>query len=327
MKTKSVEIGKVYMAKVSGKLVRVRIDSDFIRSNGRVGFKATNLSTGRELTLLGAGRLRYEPPAKEGEVAGHAEAAQALETLEKELAGKPATSAPVLVEPTDAAARATQAQAEDLAAGKGTAVDLSEPAPQTKHERIVEKVEQGLAAVGAQPAQPIKGMTTEESDRFNGLPTEIGAFEPVPERAPEKPAGIQTVIGTLPEVQPAPELVKATKSWFRRAVDRFCPKAAPRAEAASAAEPKPERKVRARKVRAPKFDATPVLTLLKDNPAGLSTSAIRQALEAAGLVIHGKRQADRAWSITLALRAIPDQVEEAKLSAGPRARSVWKIRK
>ena len=59
MKKKDVTIGSIYEAKVSNKLVKVRIDSESIHG----GWNATNLSTGRGVRIKTAGRLRrkFEP--------------------------------------------------------------------------------------------------------------------------------------------------------------------------------------------------------------------------------------------------------------------------
>jgi hypothetical protein len=69
--TKSqVAIGKTYIAKVSGKLCRVRLDRERIFSGlgghrSTYGWFATNLETGREIVIRTAGKLRreYQPPS------------------------------------------------------------------------------------------------------------------------------------------------------------------------------------------------------------------------------------------------------------------------
>lgn len=60
-----VSIGKVYIAKVSGKLCRVRLDRDRLLSGlgghaARHGWFATNLETGREVIIRTAAKLRRE---------------------------------------------------------------------------------------------------------------------------------------------------------------------------------------------------------------------------------------------------------------------------
>jgi len=54
MKKHEVEIGGVYVAKVSGRLVAVRIDHEAANR----GWFATNLRTGRTIRILTAARLR-----------------------------------------------------------------------------------------------------------------------------------------------------------------------------------------------------------------------------------------------------------------------------
>jgi hypothetical protein len=54
MKKREVEIGGVYVAKVSGQLVTVRID----RESPYGGWEATNLSTRRSVRVRSAARLR-----------------------------------------------------------------------------------------------------------------------------------------------------------------------------------------------------------------------------------------------------------------------------
>jgi len=54
MKKAEIEVGSLYRAKVSEKVVTVRIDSE----HDRKGWWATNLSTGRKIRILGCQRLR-----------------------------------------------------------------------------------------------------------------------------------------------------------------------------------------------------------------------------------------------------------------------------
>jgi hypothetical protein len=56
MRKHEVELGRVYAAKVSGRIVPVRIDA--ISPYG--GWKATNLETGRTIHVRSAARLRYQ---------------------------------------------------------------------------------------------------------------------------------------------------------------------------------------------------------------------------------------------------------------------------
>lgn len=52
----NVQIGKVYIAKVSGKLCRVRL----ARASEYGGWLAANLETGREIRIRSAAKLRRE---------------------------------------------------------------------------------------------------------------------------------------------------------------------------------------------------------------------------------------------------------------------------
>lgn len=56
MKTKDVELGKVYVVKVSGKLTRVRL----VEENVYGGWNGKNLDTGRKVRIRSAARLRRE---------------------------------------------------------------------------------------------------------------------------------------------------------------------------------------------------------------------------------------------------------------------------
>jgi len=64
MKAKDVVIGETYVAKVSGRLVAVRIDREaggHCGRNGRymfAGWYAVNTETGRDVRIRTAGRLR-----------------------------------------------------------------------------------------------------------------------------------------------------------------------------------------------------------------------------------------------------------------------------
>lgn len=56
MKKKDVQVGKTYEAKISGRLVPVRLDREY--SFG--GWIATNLVTNREVRIKTAAKLRKE---------------------------------------------------------------------------------------------------------------------------------------------------------------------------------------------------------------------------------------------------------------------------
>lgn len=56
MKKNDVETGATYVAKVSGKLARVRVQ----RENPHGGWDAVNVDTGRQVRIKSAQRLRFE---------------------------------------------------------------------------------------------------------------------------------------------------------------------------------------------------------------------------------------------------------------------------
>lgn len=62
MKKKDVRIGEKYRAKVSGQVVKIRIDGESIYG----GWNATNLRTGRRIRIRGVQRLRPLPLAPTG---------------------------------------------------------------------------------------------------------------------------------------------------------------------------------------------------------------------------------------------------------------------
>ena len=66
MKQKEVQIGGVYVAKVSGKTAKVLIVREHVQSSGRMGWYGRNLATGREVFIRSAARLRQRlDPAAE----------------------------------------------------------------------------------------------------------------------------------------------------------------------------------------------------------------------------------------------------------------------
>jgi hypothetical protein len=78
MLKKDVVVGQVYVAKISGKLTRVRIDSEVeSRTIGEGGYSgrpkrkigggwmATNLNTGRQVRIKSAAKLRLHIPQQE----------------------------------------------------------------------------------------------------------------------------------------------------------------------------------------------------------------------------------------------------------------------
>ena len=67
MKANQIEVGQIYMAKVSGKVVPVRVDDIYdqcsIAGRWTKNFDVTNLATGRKLTFRSAAKFRGEAKA------------------------------------------------------------------------------------------------------------------------------------------------------------------------------------------------------------------------------------------------------------------------
>jgi hypothetical protein len=95
-KIKDVKVGQTWVAKVSGKLVRVQIKEELptrwsssprpYGSEKHGGWRAVNLATGKVVWIKSPQRLRYQPPAAHDHVA-EARSRQtgfAVEQLEKE---------------------------------------------------------------------------------------------------------------------------------------------------------------------------------------------------------------------------------------------------
>ncbi|MGB2985246.1 MAG: winged helix-turn-helix domain-containing protein [Phycisphaerae bacterium] len=97
MKKNEVKIGGMYVAKVSDRIVAVRIDS----TNSKGGWNATNTRTGKRIRIKSAQRLRgkadettkaQEPEAAEGAVINDKKAEATVTNSERpETAGKAAT--------------------------------------------------------------------------------------------------------------------------------------------------------------------------------------------------------------------------------------------
>jgi hypothetical protein len=60
MKMVDVHIGGIYVAKVSGKLTKVRLDEEHWFGTRRSGWLATNMTTGRQIHIRSAAKLRKE---------------------------------------------------------------------------------------------------------------------------------------------------------------------------------------------------------------------------------------------------------------------------
>lgn len=87
MKRADVKLGETYLVRVSGRIARVRIERDrgIVRnaflSTSHDGYEATNLDTGRTITVS-AGRLRERPKAGWGQMRGVKMKKQTLTKME-----------------------------------------------------------------------------------------------------------------------------------------------------------------------------------------------------------------------------------------------------
>jgi hypothetical protein len=94
MKKNEVQIGGTYLAKVSDKVVSVRLDAE----NPHSGWDATNLATGKKVRIKSAQRLRgpatERAPRRMAEVAAEAQQAQAAAESGTATKGKKAPKQP-----------------------------------------------------------------------------------------------------------------------------------------------------------------------------------------------------------------------------------------
>ncbi len=83
MKTKDVEIGRIYVVKVSGALAQVRLDT--VHPHG--GWFGTNTKTGRQIRILTAAKLRSVVLTAAEKEQRQSEARQAAPFVEAALRG------------------------------------------------------------------------------------------------------------------------------------------------------------------------------------------------------------------------------------------------
>jgi hypothetical protein len=63
VKKSEVVIGKIYIAKISGRFSRVRLDREYKGYTNRSGWDGTNLDTNRSVRIKSAAKLRHEVQA------------------------------------------------------------------------------------------------------------------------------------------------------------------------------------------------------------------------------------------------------------------------
>jgi hypothetical protein len=164
MKKSEVTIGNVYTAKVSGKIVRVRLDGE----NRHGGWDATNLETKKKVRIRSATRLRAEATGKRGrtataapevapvEVVSDAPATDAKRAARFRRAKQPTTAAsakPKRVSALDAAAQVLQASGQAMRSGEMIAAMAeqglwSSPAGKTPHATLYAAILREINAKG-----------------------------------------------------------------------------------------------------------------------------------------------------------------------------------
>ena len=151
MKKSEVKVGHTYWAKVSDRVVQVRIDS----RHSRGGWNATNTATGKRIHVKSAQRLRgateeaAEEPGADGEEKASSPAAEAAAVqVASEQAGKPKR-----VSALDAAAEVLQTASEpmnckDLITSMATRGLWTSPAGKTPHATLYSAILRELATRG-----------------------------------------------------------------------------------------------------------------------------------------------------------------------------------
>jgi len=132
MKKSQVKVGSEYVAKVSGKLAHIRIDSE----NPHGGWEATNETTGKKVHIKSAQRLRAEAGRKAAPVAAGGQATNPLEAHYR--AQKDAAK--------------TEKAAKVAALRKEVAEKIAQPDPEL--DAAVKAAEEGRKAKKAKAAKP-----------------------------------------------------------------------------------------------------------------------------------------------------------------------------
>ena len=138
MKKDQVKIGRLYVAKVSDKLVTVRIDS----THSKGGWNATNTATGKSVRIKSARRLRgvAPRPGKKAEAAGTKDADTRVTRDEKAKATTKAADKKAEAKKADGKKKPKRLSALDAAAQ----VLANAGKPMRAQELIAAMAEQGL---------------------------------------------------------------------------------------------------------------------------------------------------------------------------------------
>jgi hypothetical protein len=165
MKKNEVQIGNVYTAKVTNKVVQVRIDAE----NRHGGWDATNLSTGKKVRIQSAQRLRGEARKSSAELRAIAQADQENARLaeQREDSSYDAT----------AGERAMAATSATKSNGKKKAKAETEAQPAQTSAPTVEDLPSATPAVGTEPAasnatakpKPQRAVKEPKEKRLSGL--------------------------------------------------------------------------------------------------------------------------------------------------------------
>jgi len=154
MKKNEVKIGKVYTARVTDKLVPVRIDGE----NRHGGWDATNLATGKKVRIKSPQRLRGEVKAGGAKAAAVADAADAVGTA---VGGKHLRSA-AKPGPRKATTSPTAATGAKKAPEAATKAKAKRAATRAKQGRQKAKKPSGLDAAARVLAESKEPMTCRE---------------------------------------------------------------------------------------------------------------------------------------------------------------------
>jgi len=154
MKKHEVKIGQTYQAKVSGKVVSVRIDAASLHG----GWDATNTATGKKVRIKSAQRLRAEASRKATAVAHVAAGAKPAAEVAKDAKAAPPAAGGAATNPLEAHYRAQKEAAKTAKAAKVAAMrkEVAEKVarPDPELDAAVKAAAEGRQAKKAKAAKP-----------------------------------------------------------------------------------------------------------------------------------------------------------------------------
>jgi len=154
MKKSQVKVGSEYVAKVSGKLAHIRIDSE----NPHGGWDATNMATKKAVRIKSAQRLRAEAGRKATPAAHVAAGAKQAAESAKDTKATPAAAVGKATNPLEAHYRGQKDAAKTAKAAKVAAMrkevaeKVAQPDPEL--DAAVKAAEEGRRAKKAKAAKP-----------------------------------------------------------------------------------------------------------------------------------------------------------------------------